>query len=255
MEKNTTGKYLKYAIGEIILVVIGILIALQINNWNTNRIQKQKESVYLSNITRDLKEQLLTIESQMVYEKYISEVATPIIKYYKAHQNFKVDSNFTRSMGDLAGRKTFINNAATYKELISSGNIDVISDNETKDNIIKYYQELERTELVINKNNNLYTDAVFIPEILGLSEIQFGGKGAIDLVADYLKDKNLPFIDLNEPKLKEITKRQLKIPENELKIINGINFRNFISVIHYQLLVNQKKKTQDLLEKLEPKNK
>jgi len=40
MEKNKTGKYLKYAIGEIILVVIGILIALQINNWNQNQQQK-----------------------------------------------------------------------------------------------------------------------------------------------------------------------------------------------------------------------
>ena len=40
MEKNKTGKYLKYAIGEIILVVIGILIALQINNWNNNKINK-----------------------------------------------------------------------------------------------------------------------------------------------------------------------------------------------------------------------
>ena len=37
MGKNKTGKYLKYAIGEIILVVIGILIALSINNWNENR--------------------------------------------------------------------------------------------------------------------------------------------------------------------------------------------------------------------------
>ncbi len=37
METGKTGKYFKYAIGEIILVVIGILIALQINNWNENR--------------------------------------------------------------------------------------------------------------------------------------------------------------------------------------------------------------------------
>jgi len=37
IEKNKTGKYLKYAIGEIVLVVIGILIALQINNWNEQR--------------------------------------------------------------------------------------------------------------------------------------------------------------------------------------------------------------------------
>jgi hypothetical protein len=37
MNQNQTGRYLKYAIGEIILVVIGILIALQINNWNETR--------------------------------------------------------------------------------------------------------------------------------------------------------------------------------------------------------------------------
>lgn len=37
LSEGKTGKYLKYAIGEIILVVIGILIALQINNWNENR--------------------------------------------------------------------------------------------------------------------------------------------------------------------------------------------------------------------------
>ena len=35
--ENKTGKYFKYAIGEIILVMIGILLALQVNNWNTNR--------------------------------------------------------------------------------------------------------------------------------------------------------------------------------------------------------------------------
>ena len=38
--ENKTGKYLKYAIGEIVLVVIGILLALQINNWNSQRLKK-----------------------------------------------------------------------------------------------------------------------------------------------------------------------------------------------------------------------
>jgi len=43
MERNNTGKYLKYAIGEIILVVIGILIALSINNWNGLKKEGIKE--------------------------------------------------------------------------------------------------------------------------------------------------------------------------------------------------------------------
>ena len=59
MEKNKTGKYLKYAIGEIILVVIGILIALSINNWNENRKNYIKSKNYLSEIVNDLKKDTL----------------------------------------------------------------------------------------------------------------------------------------------------------------------------------------------------
>ena len=58
------GKYLLYAIGEIILVVIGILIALQINNWNEERKSKIKEYTYLEGIKVDL-------ESDVEYIKYL----------------------------------------------------------------------------------------------------------------------------------------------------------------------------------------
>ncbi|MGK0309175.1 MAG: hypothetical protein ACI8RP_002143 [Urechidicola sp.] len=56
MEKNKTGKYLKYAIGEIILVVIGILIALQINNWNESRKQSTSEKEFITSVKNDLKQ-------------------------------------------------------------------------------------------------------------------------------------------------------------------------------------------------------
>ena len=46
-DDNKPLKYLRYAVGEIILVVIGILIALQINNWNQARIDQKKERQYL----------------------------------------------------------------------------------------------------------------------------------------------------------------------------------------------------------------
>ena len=53
--ENKTGKYFKYAIGEILLVVIGILIALQINNWNNNRIAKKQLKEIYKQIQTDLK--------------------------------------------------------------------------------------------------------------------------------------------------------------------------------------------------------
>ena len=54
MSENKTGKYFKYAIGEIILVVVGILIALQINNWNEGKKAKAKEREALLEIVSDL---------------------------------------------------------------------------------------------------------------------------------------------------------------------------------------------------------
>jgi len=54
MEQNKTGKYFKYAIGEIVLVVIGILIALLISNWNENRKFDNKIKSVYSIIQNDL---------------------------------------------------------------------------------------------------------------------------------------------------------------------------------------------------------
>jgi len=52
--ENKTGKYLKYAIGEIILVVIGILIALQINNWNETQKHNKSRKTYTETLITDL---------------------------------------------------------------------------------------------------------------------------------------------------------------------------------------------------------
>ena len=49
-QADKTGMYLKYAIGEVILVVIGILIALQINNWNEDRKNSMQEQLYLNGL-------------------------------------------------------------------------------------------------------------------------------------------------------------------------------------------------------------
>ena len=76
MEKNKTGRYFKYAIGEIILVVIGILIALSINNWNSNRIQKQKESLLLSELNNEFKANKIQLEKAGVEQIEMANLCT-----------------------------------------------------------------------------------------------------------------------------------------------------------------------------------
>ena len=69
MEKNKTGKYLKYAIGEIVLVVIGILIALSINDWNETRLKSEKEVIVLANIHREFKANKVQLDKGIINHK------------------------------------------------------------------------------------------------------------------------------------------------------------------------------------------
>ncbi len=71
MEKNKTGKYLKYAIGEIVLVVIGILIALSINNWS-NKVQDEKLSnLYYQELLLDVENDLEQLNYRINYSERV----------------------------------------------------------------------------------------------------------------------------------------------------------------------------------------
>ena len=82
IKENKFSKYLLYAIGEIILVVIGILIALQINNWNQNRLEKIKSQAYYQRIIEDLDLMMASMNNEITrsknVEKYIVSALTTI---------------------------------------------------------------------------------------------------------------------------------------------------------------------------------
>ena len=70
LSENNFSKYLLYAAGEILLVMIGILLALQVNNWNEHRKNVHKEQTYLQNIKSDLAielENLRAMDKELIY--------------------------------------------------------------------------------------------------------------------------------------------------------------------------------------------
>jgi hypothetical protein len=151
-------KYLLYAIGEILLVVIGILIALQVNNWNENKAIKSQEDIYLRFILDDLvlqKEENSTQRS--VITTYIS-LEEELIKYisnrFEVSKDKRYDVKFLLSTL-LIGR-TYGSYDATFLDLTSSGNIALISSQSLKNQIIQHYQVQKRDRDVIN-NNTLST--------------------------------------------------------------------------------------------------
>ena len=87
--ENKTGKYLKYAIGEIILVVIGILIALQINNWNEARKQKDSLNNIYVTIKTDLQEDIKNIDRVISSSEPLEEHYLAIVNKTRKKEDFK----------------------------------------------------------------------------------------------------------------------------------------------------------------------
>ena len=103
MEKNKTGKpalpagrYLKYALGEIILVVIGILIALQINTWNQEKQQKKVLNNIYATIKADLQQDIINIDDIINSSESIEEDYLAIINKTRKKEDFKSCKNCNR---------------------------------------------------------------------------------------------------------------------------------------------------------------
>ncbi|MEM6516402.1 MAG: DUF6090 family protein [Bacteroidota bacterium] len=145
------GKYFKYAIGEILLVVIGILIALQINNWNEERIQANKEVVFLANINKEFRENKKQLDSVVNSHKLVFDNCSKIITYFPIKE--KPSQQELESLAPLLfhsfGGTTFNPSQSSIRALSSSSSFNIIKDEKLRDLLISWndliidYQEEE----------------------------------------------------------------------------------------------------------------
>ena len=151
MEKNKTGKYFKYAIGEILLVVIGILIALQINNWNESNNLSKKELSMLENLKNDLVSDLGNLKSEdSLFSIREVNSAIGIELFYKAKTTKDIDSVGKLTQGRW--NALYINNN-TYNEMISTGNVYSMKNKKLQKKIIRYYLLVDADKTYINQVN------------------------------------------------------------------------------------------------------
>jgi len=125
------SKYLTYAFGEIILVVIGILIALQINTWNVNRLDRIKEIKYLKNIKLDLTKDIKSTAYNINFRKKKLEGTTKLLSQINGQAIDDV-SELTFNVLNTLYQERFQPSNVTFKELNNSGNLNLISNDSIK---------------------------------------------------------------------------------------------------------------------------
>jgi len=145
MEQNKTGRYFKYAIGEIILVVIGILIALSINNWNESRKDSIKEQQYLSNLKKEIQMDI-DFNTRNVLKRYPKkvEVLTNGKNYYQGKYIPQDTLQFLNDLGygNVFGNVIWSFHRTTYNQLTSASDFDIIKNDSLRETLLNYYNFL-----------------------------------------------------------------------------------------------------------------
>ena len=163
---NNTSKYLKYAIGEIILLVIGILIAVQINNWNLGKIKNQDSIQVYQQIKRNIEADRVEILQTKELNNYFFLQFVKANNIISSKDYSKIDS-LSILVITLSQYSDFHGSGKIYENLINSGDIKLLKNQE----ITTKLQKLEMTYSYINKLEDIHWDIIIkelSPELKGV---------------------------------------------------------------------------------------
>jgi hypothetical protein len=138
LAENKFSRYLIYAIGEITLVMIGILLAFQVNNWNENRKAQLEEKNILQRLRLDLIDDMKTLEYQLEWKKNMIE-GYKICLDMLSDEMHGTKEEFMTHFSSILQVGAVKLNMTTFSNLQTTGQIRLIKSNELADNIVNYY--------------------------------------------------------------------------------------------------------------------
>ena len=173
MEKNKTRKYLKYAIGEIFLVVIGIIIALQVNNWNEDRKDRALEQDYYCRILDDfiLEKQHIEVYYAIADQKIEAAKQLLLDMHHSNKDNYTMLNNWI----DTQRLPVYVPRRIVFDDLTTSGNLKLLTDIEVKNSLALYYGDLENILRQMNQNRDFLVQRSYPedPVGFGIQELDY----------------------------------------------------------------------------------
>lgn len=245
--ENKVASYMRYAIGEIILVVIGILIALQINNWNENRKERLIEIKYLKNLKHDLQNDSTDLAEFKSIRLGQTTAAKELLTYAKLNQLddvYKLDSLFVA----VAMWYEFVPNNNTFKELQSSGNLRLIKDDSIKSLLLDLNKENEQLVSSRNHMRREYEQYLYDPKTKLISFLDVNDPDEIDSVIDWYYPRRQS-VSKNVTKLKKAFRTLLR----DASFITGLSLTagntRWIIEDHYETMFDQTNKLINLIDR------
>lgn len=141
--ESKVSKYILYALGEIFLVMIGILLAVNINNWNTQRQERSKEQVLLKSIKNDFERNISELSNILDYNDNTYYAALALLDLISSEPNQFSQANIDSLVGSLILFKIYDPYTGAIDEAISTGSLNLIKDQGLKSQLSGWTAELD----------------------------------------------------------------------------------------------------------------
>jgi hypothetical protein len=143
--ENKTSKYFKYAIGEIVLVVIGILIALSINNWNENSKERRIEQDYLMALKEEFNYNHIELDQMIRRNNFNGNTALKLSNLMGPDDPTITEKEFAELAMDMTNLEVqYRPNKGVLDEIISSGKLAIFSNDKLKFALSSYNGKLTK---------------------------------------------------------------------------------------------------------------
>lgn len=232
--EGKTSKYFKYAIGEIILVVIGILIALQINTWNQQRIENKKEVELLIGLLDEFQYNLGILEEGIIVNEKVTQACvslTQMIRSGTIGKDTKLTDELLVTLGTF---QSFDPRTGISSEIVNSGKLSIIKNDTLRTQLGNWLTLLKDSEEDLLFRSDHYTINMmpFLMKRFPLANGELSKKLPFDK-KNYLKtyEEKSPFeYKLSENDLMEFENQVWHHKHNhDYVFINDLNTRDFIN--------------------------
>ena len=151
LSEGKTGKYFKYAIGEIILVVIGILIALQVNNWNEGKKLKKTQNTYLKQLANDVDSMNFQYKGIVRFNEMNLTIARNAFTALKTCEiSTEQKNDFDQLLLTFSQMGVLFQIRDTYDEMLSANLLASLDDKQFKSLIAEFFAQRDAMEIYIN---------------------------------------------------------------------------------------------------------
>lgn len=225
LSEGKTTKYFKYAIGEVFLVMIGILLAIQVNNWNNGRIEVSKEQAVLVSLQTDFKTNINNVSS--AYNSFSEAYEASVILLDIIKDDSVINASEIEHLLDEIINKTSSLDIITgsIDEIFNTGTFNLIRDPNLRKQLSNwsYYTTDTVDDIIIYRN---YLFEFFIPSLTNKA---------------ILRNMEVPAFFENNLDLRKISKSNFKV--NYEKIIRTIEFENQVynNTLNYMYALNSYK--------------